>query len=111
MPKKSNIETQDSKKPEVLLNSNNLWYVKQFKKEYLNFPTIPKIKEYFTDSKNDSSYLYGSYNRLTALVTFGYFLDIDIVNTICTTFKIKDLNDDSDAIYSFGYFEYEKSTQ
>ena len=37
--------------------------------------------------------------------TFGYFLDLDIVNTITTTFKIKDMASNDETIYSFGYYE------
>lgn len=112
MPKKSKeIQKKTKESNNIILTPNKTWYVKQYKERYLNFPTIPKIKEQFNESKNDYLYLYGTYNRLEALVTFGYFLDIDIVNTICTVFKVKDLTDDIDAIYSFGYFEYEKASK
>lgn len=89
----------------LVITPNKAWYIKQYKEKYLNFSTIPSIKNFFNDSKNDWKYLYGSYNRNEAIVTFGYYLDFDLVNTICTTFKIKDLKKNIDTIYSFGYFE------
>lgn len=103
MSKQNKKKESENKKQEI--TPNKAWYIKQYKEQYLNFPTSQKIKEYFNNSHNDIHYLYGAYNRNEALVIFGYFLDIDIVNTICTTFKIKDLKNDIDAIYSFGYFE------
>jgi hypothetical protein len=109
MPKqslKNDKQTSSSKK----ITPSNKWYLKQYKENYLNFSTTPAIKDYFSNSKNDYAYLYGSYNRSRALITFGYFLDIDMVNTICITFKIRELKTNIDAIFSFGYFEHAKKT-
>jgi hypothetical protein len=82
-----------------------LWYLYQYKEKYLQFPTSDKIKEYFKKKENDYWYLYGSFNRINAMVVFGYFLDIDVVDTICTTFKIRDTIENIESIYSFGYYE------
>jgi len=104
MGKKKEIINKD----DIILTPDKLWYINQYKNKYLQFPTSPEITETLTNSKNDYLYLYGSYNRLDSLVAFGYFLDINIVNTICTTFRVRDLSEKIDAIFSFGYFEYSK---
>lgn len=95
----------------TMITPNKAWYIKQYKEKYLQFPTLKGIMDKFNDEKNNYLYLYGSYNRLNALVAFGYFLDIDIVNTICTTFKIRDLQSNIEAIYSFGYYEKENKNK
>jgi hypothetical protein len=94
---------KDKKKLNV--STYDLWYLHQYKEKYLQFHTNDKIKEYFKNKKNDYWYLYGSYNRLSAIITFGYFLDINIVDTICTTFKFRDTKSNKEAIFSFGYYE------
>ena len=88
-----------------LITPREKWYIRNYKETYTNFPTSEKIKQYFNDSKNDYLYLYGEYNRFKTLISFAYYIDIDIVNTICITFKIKDSINDIDAIFSFAYFE------
>jgi hypothetical protein len=80
-------------------------FIKWYKGKYLNFPTDDHIKKKLDDTKNDYLLTYGSYNRIKSFLVFGYFLNIDITNTICTTFKIRDLNKNIEAIYSFGYYE------
>lgn len=97
--------------PYKLINKHKAWYIKQYKEKYLNFPTIDTIKKYFNDCNNDCNYLYGSYNRNKSIITFGYFIDMDIVDTICVTFKIRELKTETDAIFSFGYFEYENPSK
>jgi hypothetical protein len=88
-----------------IIKPREKWYVKNYKNEYLTFKTDIKISNKFNDSKNDYLYLYGEYNRIPVLTTFAFFLGIDIVNTICMTFKIKDSITENEAIFSFGYFE------
>jgi hypothetical protein len=90
------------------ITPRELWYINNYKKEYLNFPTNNIIKKKFQDKKNDHLYLYGEYNRIETEIAFGYFLDINTVDTICLVFKIKDAIEDIDAIFSFGYFELYK---
>jgi hypothetical protein len=109
-PKEPPIESNNTKSQltTIAITPNKAWYIKHYKEKYLQFPTLKKIMDNFNDEKSDYLYLYGSYNRLNALVSFGYFLDIDIVNTICTTFKIRDLQTDTESIYSFGYYEKNK---
>lgn len=94
-----------------ILEPREKWYVKNYKKLYLDFPTSDVIKKKINDSNNDYLYLYGEYNRIYTLTTFAYFIEMDIVNTICVTFKIKDSLSDIDAIFSFGYFELTKKRQ
>jgi hypothetical protein len=90
----------------IIITPREKWYVKNYKATYLDFPTDDIISKKFNDPKNDYLYLYGEYNRMSVLISFAYFLGIDIVNTICMTFKIKDGIDNTEAIFSFGYFEY-----
>ena len=100
-----------NKNESLNISPNKAWYIKQYKEKYLQFPTMKKIMDAFDNEKNDYLYLYGSYNRLNTLVAFGYFLDFDIVNMICTTFKIFDLQTNTESIYSFGYIEKESKIQ
>lgn len=90
-----------------IITPNKAWYIKQYKEKYLHFPTSDKIKSFFNNKNNDYLYLYGAYNRTNSLVTFGYYIDINIIDTICTTFKIRDSINNIEAIYSFGYYEKE----
>ena len=112
-PKKSKeIPKETLNKNESLnISPNKAWYIKQYKEKYLQFPTMKKIMDAFDNEKNDYLYLYGSYNRLNTLVAFGYYLDFDIVSMICTTFKIFDLQTNTESIYSFGYIEKESKIQ
>ena len=102
-PKK--IKELDSKNH--VFTPKETYYIKNYKEKYLQFPTTSEIQAKINNPKDDYLYLYGSYNRISALMIFGYYLNLDIVDTICTTFKLKDLSDNSEVIYSFGYFEYD----
>ena len=86
------------------INPFRKWYIKYFINRYVPKNICPKLAEYFTNSKNDINYLYGSYNRLLTFTIFGYLIEFDTVNTVCTTFKIKDLDNDNEAIFAFGYY-------
>lgn len=88
-----------------LITPRERWYIKNYKETYTVFPTSDKIKKYINDPKNDHFYLYGEYNRCKTLISFAYYIDIDIVNTICIAFKIKDSISDIDATFSLAYFE------
>lgn len=99
-----------NKQPDVNeLTPRKLWYLKYFKENYANFPMIPKIRDHINDTTTDANLLYGSYNRIHAYIAFGLQMKIDIVNSICITFKLKDLSDDTEAIFAFGYYEDVKS--
>jgi len=94
------------------LTSRTRWYIKDYKEKYLQFPTSNKILNFIKDKKNDYLYIYGAYKRLGNIINLSYNLQIDIVNTICTIFKIRDTQENIETIYSFGYYEKtEKRTE
>lgn len=92
-------------KDKVILDKRKAWYISKYKQIYLNFNTRENVKKYFDNVENDWKYQYGSFIRLHDTVIFAYFLNFNITDTICTTFKVKDLTENIDTIYSFGYFE------
>lgn len=82
------------------------FFISNYKSSYLNFPTSKKIQKYINNPQNDVNYLYSSaYGRIHAFTIFGYKITIDIVNTITVTFKVRDMLKESEAIFSFGYYE------
>ena len=113
--KQKSIKTNvDDKLQRVLIDPNSItpvrkYYIKNFKKKYINFDMSKNLQEYFDSDEYDRNYLYGSYNRLNSYVIFAYKMNIDIVNTICATYKIRDMINDKEAIFAFGYYEDRKS--
>lgn len=106
---KSNNETitQNLKDAVNILTPVKKWNILYFKDTYLQFDKQPKLIKYFNDTSNDINLLYGSHqNRMNAFISFAYYMDIDIVNTICATFKITDISNDSEAIFAFGYYQH-----
>lgn len=105
------LEKKNTQEKKTKLKTNNdqlarqLWYIKNYKEKYLQFPTSDKISNLIKDKKNDLHYIYGAYKRLGNIINISYNLLINIVNTICTTFKIRDLQDNIETIYAFGYYE------
>ena len=87
--------------------NSDIWYKKYFLDNYLTFNTSKDVKDNLLDKSN--KFLNGSFNRINNIYTFAYLLNIDIVNTICITFKLKEMSTDKDVIFSFGYFNYEKN--
>lgn len=90
------------------LTPTRLWYIQNFKNKYLKFEMNSKLREYFNSNSHDINYLYGTYNRLHTFIIFAYTLNIDIVNTICLTFKIKDSTTGDESIFAFGYYSIDK---
>ena len=107
--KKSNSK-KTKKKTEKCVNNDCMNPVRKsliadYKKNYGQFEMIDKVKNNL-QSASDVNYLYGdSYNRKIAFYTFAYTLNFDLTNTICTTFKLRDLDANEDAIYAFVYYE------
>ena len=87
--------------------NSDIWYKKYFLDNYLTFNASKEVKDNLLDKSN--KFLNGSFNRINNIYTFAYLLNIDIVNTICITFKLKEMSTDKDVIFSFGYFNYEKN--
>jgi hypothetical protein len=79
------------------------WLIKNHQDTYFNFNMPTKIKTQLQNIGDDL--YYGALNRISTFVIFGYRMDLNIVDMICTTFKMKDLNDDTEAIFGFGYSE------
>jgi hypothetical protein len=79
------------------------WLIKNHQDTYFNFNMPTKIKTQLQNIGDDL--YYGALNRISTYVIFGYIMDLNIVDMICTTFKMKDLNDDTEAIFGFGYSE------
>ena len=63
------------------------------------------------DPKNDKLLLYGSYNRINSLKLFGYYLNFNVVDTICILFKLRWEEKNIDAIYSYSFIEETKKTK
>ena len=81
-------------------------FINTYKSLYLKFNTNVNIQNYLNNSENDKNYLYSNaYNRLHTFFTFGYNVNFDIVNTITSIFKIKDMVSNTESIFAFGYYE------
>ena len=78
------------------------WYINNYKTKYIPHTTNATLKKYF-DNCDGNNFIYGSYNRLSAIQFFMWGLRIDTVNTICTIFKIRDVAENIDVIMAFGY--------
>lgn len=107
-PKKEQkeVKSKPQSDPNDINDCIRKYYISVYKKKYLNFETIPELKDYFNNEKNDPGFFYGnSYNKIHTMLIFCYYLNIDIVNNTVITFKIRDLKKNIDAIYSFGYYE------
>jgi hypothetical protein len=83
------------------------WLIKNYMDLYGDINTLPKIKTYLKN--NSDNLLYGSIGRINTYAIFGYKMNLDIVDTICITFKIKDLKNDKETIFAYGYCD-EKPT-
>jgi hypothetical protein len=79
------------------------WLIKNHQNEYFNFDMPDEIKAQLQDIGDDL--YYGALNRISTFVIFGYRMDLNIVDMICTTFKMKDLKDGTESIFGFGYSE------
>jgi hypothetical protein len=79
------------------------WLIKNHQDTYFNFNMPAYIKEHLQNI-GDNLY-YGALNRINTMAIFGYRMDLNIVDMICTTFKMKDLTDGTEAIFGFGYSE------
>jgi hypothetical protein len=88
----------------LILTPFRKWYIKYFKEKYINFDMDSKLKTYFDNNNHDINLLYGSYNRLHTFMTFGYSVKFDIVDTISMNFKLRDMSNNIETIYAFGYF-------
>jgi hypothetical protein len=87
------------------------YFIDFYKSNYLKFETNVNIKNYINDKNNDKYYLYGNtYNRLNTMETFGYELNLDILNTTTSVFKIRDMKDEIEAIFAFVYYGNPSST-
>ena len=81
-------------------------FINTYKSSYLKFNTNVNIQNYLNNPENDKNYLYSNaFNRLHAFFTFGYNVNFDVVNTITSTFKIKDMTSNTESIFAFGYYE------
>ena len=81
-------------------------FINTYKSLYLKFNTNVNIQNYLNNPENDKNYLYSNaYNRLHTFFTFGYNVNFDIVNTITSIFKIKDMVSNTESIFAFGYYE------
>ena len=104
---KKNKESQSLKVSHPVSNAVIAWranFINTYKSLYLKFNTNVNIQNYLNNPENDKNYLYSNaFNRLHTFFTFGYNVNFDIVNTITSIFKIKDMTSNTDSIFAFGY--------
>lgn len=95
---------------ELYENPVNKWFIKQFSDSCLPEAQTEQLKKYFNQD-NKFFIRNGTYQRLENMDKMLVLLSFDIVDTICTTYKLRDIENKDEVIFAFGYFKEASSSK
>lgn len=82
----------------------NKWYIKNFSDACFPKKQSDELKAHF--SQNNKFFIKNSlYQRLNSMDKMVALLTFDIVDTICTTYKLRDIDKKDEVIFAFVYYK------